>query len=204
MSDLLKEVITRHRRVVFNGDNYSDEWHQEAERRGLPNITNSAEALAVLDSQRAKDIFTKYGVLNNDELKARVKVLREQYNTIVCIEARTLVSMIKTEVHPAGLRYQSELAETVSATQAAGLACPDTVELLTQLISLNGELSSAVREIENHLSPEFPDLVQEADHVRKNLIPAMEQARVIADALEQITPDDLWPLPTYAEMLFIR
>lgn len=204
VSDLLKEVITKHRRVVFNGDNYSDEWRQEAERRGLPNITNSAEALAVLDSQRAKDIFTKYGVLNNDELKARVAVLREQYNTIVCIEARTLVSMIKTEVHPAGLRYQSELAETVSATQAAGLACPDTVELLTQLISLNGELSRAVREIENHLSPEFPDLVQEADHVRKNLIPAMEQARVIADALEQITPDDLWPLPTYAEMLFIR
>jgi len=178
--------------------------HQEAERRGLPNITNSAEALSVLYSERARDIFQKYGVLNNDELKARAEVLREQYCTIVGIEARTLVAMIKTEVQPAGLRYQSELAETVSATQAAGLACPDTVELLTQLISLNGELSSAVREIENHLKAEISDLEKEAAHVRKNLIPAMEQARVIADALEQITPDDLWPLPTYAEMFFIR
>jgi len=112
--------------------------------------------------------------------------------------------MIKTEVQPAGLRYQSELAETVSATQSAGLSCPDTVEIVERLISLNSGLSSAVREIERHLRSESPDLEQEATYIRNNLVPAMEQARHVADTLEQIIPDDLWPLPTYAEMLFIR
>jgi glutamine synthetase len=201
---LLRDVVRKHRRIVFNGDNYAEAWHAEAAERGLPNLLTTADALPVLKSRPAMSLFDKYGVLNNRELKARVEVSFERYVTILGIEARTMVTMLRTLVLPAALRAQAELAETVAATQAAGLECPDTESELRRLIEMISELRRSVVDIEKLESNHPSDPERHARHVRDKLIPAMGEARRCADALEQALPEDIWPLPTYAEMLFVR
>ncbi len=201
---LLKDVVKKHRRIVFDGDNYSQAWHDEAERRGLPNRKATPDALPAFKTRRALDLFDKYGVLTNRELEARVEVLYERYNTILGIEARTLVGILKTKVLPAARRTQHELAETVNATKAAGLDCPECTEQLGWTIAKIGELTRAIEAIEAAEAHRAADLEQHARHMRDVLVPAMAEARSISDALEQAMPDDLWPLPTYAEMLFVR
>ena len=112
--------------------------------------------------------------------------------------------MIKTEVLPAGLRFQTELAEAVVATKGAGLECPDTVAQLQAVIDLNAELRQSVQDLEAKLAREHADHTAEAMHIRAKVIPAMDRVRAASDGLEQIVPDDTWVLPTYAEMLFVR
>jgi len=201
---LLKDLVKKHRRIVFDGDNYGEAWHQEAEARGLSNLRTTVDALPALRSRQAMALFAKYDVLSNRELKARVDVLVEKYNTIHEIEARTLLNMLRTQVLPAALRYQAEIAETVASTQATGIDCPGTEADLRALIVQVDELREAVAETDRHLTKHPASAERHAQHVRDKLLPAMERARAASDALEQVVPDDLWPLPTYAEMLFIR
>jgi glutamine synthetase len=200
----LKEVVTKHRRIVFDGDNYSEGWHAEAEQRGLPNLKTTVDALPVLKARSAMSLFSKYGVLNNRELKARIDVSFEKYNTILRIEARTLIDMLRTQVLPAALRYQSELAEAVAATQSAGVDCPDTEAHLRSLVAMVSELRQSIETTAAAIAKHPEEAERHARHVRDKLIPAMDRARAASDALENEIPDDLWPLPTYAEMLFVR
>jgi glutamine synthetase len=204
VKSLLKDVVRKHRRVVFDGDNYSEEWHKQAEERGLPNLETTPDALPSLKTRTAQRLFAKYGVLNTRELKARVDVLFEKYNTLLQIEARTLLIMLRTQVLPAALRFQSELAETVAATQAAGLECQDTETQLRSLLALISDLRKSIDAIARLESHHPADAERHARHIRDKLLPVMQQARACADALERDMPDDLWPLPTYAEMLFNR
>lgn len=201
---VLKDVVTKHRRIVFDGDNYSAEWHAEAKRRGLSNLRSAAEALPALRSKEAIALFSKYGVLSKRELEARVEVLTASYVKTLRIEARTLISMLKQLVLPAALRYQTELAEAVAATQSVGLECPDTVAQLQQVIDLVSELRIATRAVEEAAAHQAADLQKQALYLREHLLPAMERARIVADTLESEIPSDLWPLPTYAQMLFVR
>ena len=201
---LLKDVIRKHRRVVFDGDNYSAQWHSEAARRGLPHLRTAVDALPALKSRKAQDLFTRFGVLTRRELSARHEVMLEQYNTIIGIEARTLVSMLRREVLPAALRYQTELGHAVSAVAGAGIDCKDTKTHLAHLVDLIAQLNRAIRAVEAAEQRESASGEKRARHVRDKLRPAMEQARTISDQLEQVIPDDLWPLPRYAEMLFIK
>jgi glutamine synthetase len=143
-------------------------------------------------------------VLTPRELKARVDVLYERYNTVVGIEARTLTGMLKTAVLPAALRAQTELAETVSATRSAGVECPDTEAALQDHILLVSELRDAIRDLEKVEAKHPAGAEAHARHVRDGLIPAMARARSVSDRLEASMPEDLWPYPTYAEMLFVR
>ena len=201
---LLKDVVTKHRRIVFDGDSYAESWHAEAEKRGLPNLKTTPDALSVLKSRPAMSLFAKYGVLNNRELKARIDVSFEKYNTILRIEARTLVDMLRTQVLPAALRFQTELAEAVASTRAAGIDCPDTETQLRSRVELIGELRRSIEAVEKAVRKHPEETERHAWHVRDKLVPAMERARAATDALENEIPDDLWPLPTYAEMLFVR
>jgi glutamine synthetase len=203
-SELLCDVVKKHRKVCFEGDNYSAAWHAEAEKRGLPNIRSTAESLVALARPEAAALFAKYAVLNEHELKARVDVLFEQYNTVLHIEARTLIAMVRTEVLPAGLRLQGELADIINATRKAGQDCPDADEQLRTVISLNAELRRGIEKIEKHMENGAGAAADEAMHIRTKLVPTMEKVRGTCDALEQIMPDDLWPLPTYAELLFLH
>jgi glutamine synthetase len=201
---LLKEVVKKHRRIVFDGDNYSAEWHAEAERRGLPHLRSTPDAIPVLGSKLAQTLFAKYGVLNKRELQARVDVNLEKYNRTLGIEARTLVSMLQREVLPAALRYQTELATVVGASEAVNVSCADTKQQLLRVADLVGRLrkaSEAVAAAEAHTDA---DGVRQARHIRDKLVPAMAKARESADMLEQLVPSDIWPLPRYAEMLFVR
>ncbi len=201
---LLKSVVKEHRRIVFNGDNYSDDWHKEAKRRGLPNLRSAADALPMLKSRKAQTLFSRYGVLNKRELSARAEVLLESYCTIVGIEARTMVSMINREVLPAALRYQAEVGHAVTAAEGAGVKCPDTKAQLKTLANHISALRKATNSVQQAEAHEAADSDAQARHVRDKLIPAMEAARDAADELEQIVPDDLWPLPRYAELLFLK
>ena len=203
---ILQEVVKKHRRVFFDGDNYDPKWHEDAEQRGLPHLRTTVDALPTLKSKKAIKLFGKYGVLNERELRARVDVLWEQYNTILGIEARTMVSLLRTRVLPAALRSQTEVAQAVSAAQKAGVDFEDAWGQLQRLVQGVDELRAATEalaeieaEVETHDDPE-----RRALHCRDSLVPAMERARAASDALEQVIPDDVWMLPTYAEMLFQR
>ena len=201
---LLKEIVKKHRRVVFDGDNYSAEWHREAERRGLPHLRSAPDALPVLGSRKSQALFQKYGILNKRELEARVDVNLERYNRVVGIEARTLISMLKREVMPAAVRFQAELGSAVSATLGAGVKCPDARAELEQIVDLVGQLRRAIDAVEKAERHTADNGEKHARHVRDKLVPAMVRAREISDTLEELIPDDLWPLPRYSEMLFVK
>jgi glutamine synthetase len=201
---LLKEEVKAHRRIVFDGDNYSVEWHREAEERGLPHLRNAAEALPVLHSKKAQALFSKYGVLSPRELKARYEVQLEKYVMTREIEAHTLLTMITQQVQPAVTRYQSELAEAVAATKAAGRTSAVVSARLDDVLRLQEELAAAERAVRDGLAALPAALEKKAPHIATTVLPAMEAARAASDALELLVPEDLWPLPTYAEMLFNR
>ena len=208
---LLKELIIEHRRIIFDGDSYSKEWHEEAAARGLPNLVSTVDAVPSLLTRQSIDLFKKYGVLSPRELHARVEVQIEKYNTIIGIEARTLLGLLHRQVLPAALRYQTELAELVSAMSRSGLPDGESQRQLSDLLRVIAALRSALQEIEqtmaDHRAEDAKRAVaadKRARQVVGQLLPAMERAREASDALEEILPDDLWPLPTYAEMLFQR
>ena len=201
---LLKEVVKKHRRVIFDGDNYSAEWHKEAERRGLPNLKTTVDALAALATKKAQAVFERYNVLSPRELEARVEVNLERYSRTVAIEARTLISMLKREVLPAGLRFQTELGHAVAASESVGVKCPGTKAQLKRVVALLAELSDAIAAVEQAEALRLAEPLARVRHTRDKLLPAMAQARKISDALEQLVPGDVWPLPRYSEMLFVK
>ena len=145
-------------------------------------------------------------MLSERELRARVDVLWEQYNAKQGIEARTMVSMLRTQVLPAALRYQTEVAQAVSTAQAAGVDFEDTWGQLHKLVQMVDELRAATESVATYEAEaqEIEDSERRALHCRDKLVPAMERARAAADGLEGVIPDDLWSLPTYAQMLFQR
>jgi glutamine synthetase len=202
--EVLRELVKSHRRVIFDGDNYDPAWHAEAARRGLPNLRTTASALPILRAPRASALFAKHGVLNERELAARVDVLFEQYITVWQIETRTLIMMLRTLIMPAAVRYQAELAQAVSATKAAGHRAVALEAQLDDVVKRVEELARAVHVLEEAQGLEFEDLEAEARHVNDHIMPAMAHARAVSDGLERLLPDDLWPLPTYTEMLFTR
>jgi glutamine synthetase len=201
---LLRDVVKKHRRVVFDGDNYSPAWHREAARRGLPHLRTAIDAIPALATPKAQALFERHGVLSQRELQARVEVNLERYNRVIAIEARTLMSMLKREVLPAALRFQGELGHAVAATTKAGVKCPDSKAQLQEVVRLIGQLHQAIRAVEQAEAEPAGNGLKHARHLRDKLLPAMAKARHISDTLEQLIPDDLWPLPRYSEMLFVK
>ena len=202
VKSLLKDVVKEHRRVCFDGDGYSKAWHEEARKRGLPNNTSTAEAIACFGSKKAADLFGKYGILSKRELEARYGVMVEQYIKLLRIESRTLQSMVRTAILPCALRFQAELADVVGATQACDIDCPGTAAQLREVVGMVESLRAAVAKVEKAEAFDGHDAEKEARHYRDVLLPAMMDTRRICDSLEKIMPADLYPLPTYAELLF--
>lgn len=207
---LIQEIMEEHSAVIFNGDGYSEVWHQEAERRGLPNYRTTPEALMAYTSPDAIDLYGRYNVLSRTELKARQEIYIEQYCKTIRTEANLVIRMARTIVYPAGLRYQRELAGVCLDMCAINKELnrpnrqPDTA-LLDQVESLLAALRKAVDGLESVLeNGEYANSVQEAHHYRVEVLPRMEEVRALADSLETLTPEDLWPLPSYQEMLFIK
>ena len=201
---LLKDTLKKHKRILFDGDNYAAEWHDEARKRGLPILQTSVDAYPALSEKKTAALFKKYGVLNDRELHARVEIFYERYIMVQRIEARALLSMLQTEVLPAALRYQTELADAINSARAVERTCKRSESLLDRLMGLITELHEAIDEVQAEEAREPKDLIKHAEHIRDQLIPVAVRAREISDKLEQLIPDDLWPLPTYDEMLFIK
>jgi glutamine synthetase len=203
--ELLPAIIKESKKVIFNGDNYTPEWHQEAERRGLPNLRNTVDALPVITRPDSVALFTKYRVYSERELQSRFNILCENYVKTVNIEGRLTSMMGRTMILPAALRYQAEVAAAVNATKAAGvdnLPQLDMLRNLTQTISAFQEATAALDEaLAQHGDG---DAHAHAKHFRDEVLPAMGEVRKLGDKLETMVADDLWPLPTYREMLFIK
>ena len=200
---LLKEIIEEHGSVIFNGDGYSDEWHEEAAKRGLLNLKTTADALPALQEPAVKELFEKYNVLSERELESRYETYLEQYCLSIKVEANLMEEIAATMIFPAAIRYQGELAATCANLKTLGTVFPTpTLDRLTSLIqSLQGAVAGLKKAMD---TPEGGSSLDHAKHYLNDVLPAMAEVRKYADELEGIVADDLWPLPTYQEMLFIK
>ena len=214
--DLIRSTYRQHKRIVFNGNNYSDEWVRTAHSRGLLNLPSTADALAHFTEDKNLTLFARHGIFSEAEIRARQVILYEEYAKTLNIEALTLLDMIHKEILPAVSRYTGELAESAAAkNQLLGSDVSKTEEaLISRLSSLSGELHSKTLELSSLLS-EAESLQKEdaakspadaaaalARHYRDQVVPVMESVRVTVDELEQNTASDCWPFPTYGELLF--
>lgn len=199
---VISDVLKQHSRVIFNGDNYSQAWHDEAQKRGLPMLRGTADALPTLRQAHVAEMFAKYGVMSERELNARIDVLMETYATTLAIEAATMLQMADRMVRPAGMRYATELAESCAATSAVGVPCAaikSDLERITGAIDRLAAGEQALREAVDH---EDGDNGSHAAYIQNTMIPIMEDVRAACDEIESIVPADLWPMPTYTDMLF--
>ncbi len=200
---LLADIITKHGAVCFNGDGYSAEWHAEAEKRGLPNLKTTVDALPALKDPEVVALFDKYKVLSPRELESRYEIYLEQYVKTVAVESKLVVKMAKTTILPAALTYQKQLADTAASVKAAGVDAD--VSLLKDVSALTAKLSGAIAALEKEMAHEGgSSSLDHAKHYAHGVLPAMLKVREAADALEGVVADDVWPLPTYQEMLFIK
>lgn len=201
VQQLLTDIITEHGAVVFNGDGYSEEWQTEAAVRGLPNLKTTLDALPELIKPDALELFDKYKVFNDREMHSRYEIGLEQYALTIHVEAKLSLELGSTVVLPAAVRYQTEIAQNVAALKAAGVE-PSTT-LLEEVSAPISDLVNALADLRKGVENDFATTaLEEAEHAQ-SLLPAMDAVRAAADVLEGIVADDLWPLPTYQEMLYI-
>jgi glutamine synthetase len=205
IQELLPGIVKESKKVIFNGDNYSPEWPREAERRGLPNLLNTVDVLPVILRKDSIELFTRYRVYSERELHSRYTIFAENYVKTVNIEGQLTALMGRTMILPAALRYQGEVAAAVNATKAAGVdnhSQADFLKSLTATITdFQGALSSLDKALSHHAEG---DPYAHAKYARDSILPAMNAVRTLGDKLETVVADDLWPLPTYREMLFIK
>jgi glutamine synthetase len=194
---VVKDAYSAHKRIIFDGDNYTDEWHAEAERRGLFNLKQTPDALPWLIDPQTVEVFSAYDVLSERELEARYEVSVEQYVTKVNIEAETAASIARTMLLPAALQYMALLDRAEAG--GVGRLRKEATGLLDDFVDAIFALEQA-----NASHPDVDDVLDTARYVQTGVRPAMEAVREIADQLERIVPDSLWPLPKYSEILFIK
>jgi glutamine synthetase len=199
---VLETIIKDHGAVVFNKDGYADEWQTEAAERGLPNLKTTLDALPELITEESMELFSHYGVFNHREMHSRYEIALEQYILSINVEAALTLEMANTIILPAALRYQTELAQNVATLTAVGQEA-DRATLEEVSLSVRA-LRTGITTLRAELSSDESDTEEKhAEHAQKSLLPAMLAVRSAADMLESLVADDLWPLPTYQEMLFI-
>ncbi len=203
---ILQDVAVKHARIVFNGDNYSAEWVAEAERRGLGNIRSTPESLKTVPSKENVALFTKHGVLTEQELEARTEILLEVYSRQIHVEAMTMLSMAKRQILPACCEYSRRLGKAVTSVSEAGVNAGTQKALLTRVCDLITAMQSHVEALEQATAKaaKTKGAQKQAESYHEAVIPAMAALRATADELETIVDARLWPLPSYAEMLFMR
>ena len=202
---LLGKEIPQFKRIIFNGDGYSKEWEEEAERRGLLNMRTTMDALPTLTNRKNLDLFDNYHVLSNDELESRVEVKVEQYFISVNIEGETAAQMARTIILPAAVRYLNTLTSALAGISELGTTMDGLAGEAKKLSETIDELTKKLAKLDKRNAELGGDEVRsKALHVRDSVVPAMDAVRVICDMLERMIPSDLWPLPTYQEMLFVK
>ena len=202
--DLIKEYMTDHHRIIFNGNGYSDEWVQEAERRGLPNIRSMVESASALTTDKAVKLFEKFHIFTKAELESREEVQYETYAKSINIEALTMIDMASRQIIPAVVGYTQKLAKTVLDVKAAGVEPSVQIELLAQVNEKLTEMKGALadlQKIEAEASA-MEDGKAQAFFYKDAVMPAMAALRKPADELEMLVDKEDWPFPTYGDLMF--
>ncbi|GAX59988.1 glutamine synthetase [Candidatus Scalindua japonica] len=203
-ASIIKDTMREHGRIIFNGNNYSDEWEKEAEKRGLPNIDSTVEALKTFPEKKSVSMFQKYKILTKEEVRARYEIYLGQYSKQINIEANTALDMVRSLYIPAIVHYTSELAEVIQRLETINASAEVQRDLLlkvsTHLESAYSNTRKLGSERENALN--VSDSLKRAEAFRDKVLVAITELRVDIDALENLIPRKLWPVPTYADLLF--
>ncbi|KAF7725276.1 hypothetical protein EC973_000286 [Apophysomyces ossiformis] len=199
---VIREFIKASKPIRFEGDNYSEEWVQEAAKRGLPNIITSPEAFRCLLRQNNSDMLKRLGVFSDAELNSRYHILIEKYAKDVTIEAQTLLTMVTQQVLPAAYQYRRELAESANSMRAINVVAEPEISLLNELTPIVAGLQQRTQQLKQLMidMDSITDLVELAEAASSKVIPSMEAVRELADKLERVVADKLWPLPKYTEL----
>ena len=190
---VLQDIVKKHKRILFNGDNYTEEWRKEAKKRGLSNLKTTPEALEAIKDEKTIYLFEKHKVLSKTELLSRYEIYKEQYEKTIMIEAGVVLTMAKTKIVPVAIEYQDELAKTIEEIKGCGCRPPETLNLLKEICGYTEKALVGVRKLEKN--------IERGSTV--DIINSMNELREAADELEGVLPDEMWPLPSYAEMLFM-
>ncbi|MGI6083872.1 MAG: glutamine synthetase III [Acetivibrionales bacterium] len=202
---VVKDIIQNHKRIIFNGNNYSEEWVSEAEKRGLPNLKTAVDAIPALIKEKNIELFKRTGVLTPIEVHSRYEIQLENYIKTVRIEALTMAEMISRQILPAALYYVKRVADTVSALNSAGADSKSTKSVLDKLVVLTSSLridADALNDSIETLDKMTGDSLIKARAYKEMVIPIMEDLRKDADRLENLMDANLWPIPTYGDLLF--
>ena len=202
LHDLVCRVFTEHQRIIFSGNGYSDEWKEEAARRGLSNLPSTAQCLPTYISPKNVELVTKHGIFTEAEFHARYAIYLEAYNKIVRIEARTMVDMAVHQIYPAAMKYTDDLCQALSRKKALGLSCKAETNLATMLSDTTDSLHDATNDLLNALQIIPIDAEEAAGYYHTRVIPLMEKVRLYADTLERTTAKSYWPYPTYSDLLY--
>ena len=202
--DLIKEYLTENRRIIFNGNGYSDEWVAEAERRGLPNIKSMVEAIPAITTDKAVELFERFSVFTKAELESRAEIQYEAYAKAINIEARTMIDMASKQFLPAFIKYTKTLADTVNAVKAAGVDASVQTETLKEVSALMAETKAAldnlVKTTADAAAKEEGEV--QATYYHTEVVPAMDALRAPVDKLEMIVDKEAWPMPSYGDLIF--
>ncbi len=202
--DIIKEYMTKHQRVIFNGDGYSEAWVEEAKRRGLPNLKTMVDAVDTLVTDKAVKLFEKFGIFTRSELESRVEILYESYSKSINIEVQTMIDMASRKFIPAGIKYSKILADTINSIENTGTDASVQTELLVKVQAILTQMNEALKALKNveDKAVKITDAKEKAFYIKDNAIAAMENLRKPTDELELIVDKSLWPVPTYGDMLF--
>ena len=203
--DLIKEYATVHQRIVFNGNGYAPEWAEEAARRGLPNIPSIVDAIPALTTDKTVEMFESFHVFSRAELESRSEIKYDMYSKVINIEARTMTDMTAKQFIPAAVKYSTVLADSINAVTAAGIEDTGVQhELLKKTSECLREANQAMTALNKLVSeiPSYPEGRERALFCRKALVPAMEELRKPVDELEMIVDKEMWPVPSYGDLIF--
>ena len=203
--DLIKEYATEHQRIIFNGNGYSDEWVKEAERRGLPNIRTMVDAIPALVTEKSVKLFEEFGVYTKAELLSRVEIQYEAYAKAINIEARTMIDIAGKQIIPAVVKYITSLANSINTVKAAAdVDVSVQTELLTETSDLLSDTKRALAHLTDvtNLAAQIEGCKAQAEYFRDNVVTAMADLREPVDKLEMIVDKDMWPMPSYGDLIF--
>ena len=202
--DLIKKYLTEHQRIIFNGNGYSDAWVEEAERRGLPNIKSMVDAIPALTTDKAIGLFEKFHVFTKAELESRAEIQYETYAKAINIEAKAMIDIASKQIIPAVIKYTKSLADTVNAVTAAGAEASVQSELLAETSGLLSDTKVALQKLIDldKKSAEVPEGTELAHYFHEEIVPAMAELRAPVDNLEMIVDKEMWPMPSYGDLMF--
>lgn len=204
VKSLIRRYLTQHQRIIFNGNGYSEDWIQEAERRGLPNLPSMVDAIPSLLTDRSVSMFEKFGVFSRSELASRVEIKYENYSKTIHIEAMTMVDIASRSVIPAVVHWTGSVAETIHSLESIGADAQVQRELLDESGRLLAATSEALKELRSRSKEveRMPEGRERAVFCHEKICPAMEALRSPVDRLEMIVDKEMWPMPSYGDLMF--